>query len=803
MPEMWSAGRFSPLAAAPAFARRVHPDVVAGLVLVGATVVGAWDVLRPGGTTVGLDAVAFFWPMFSFLGERLRAGDIPGWNPHQFAGAPFAADPESGWTYLPAMILFALLPLPAAARAFSFSHLLLAGLGTYALARVLGIGRVGAIAAAVAFEFGGIYADRVRCCFAHVQVMSWLPLLLLGVELALRGDRWLTKAVWWGVSGFALSQILAGWVGQGAYYALVAFGGYVGYRTLVDPPAEGRSGRGGLRAAGARVGTLVLHGGAVVAIGSALAAAGVLPRLAYHARSNLAEGYTGDLAWAAEVPGWPWRYAAELLLGPTGWYVGGGAAGLAIVAPIAARGRHATPFFATLAVAGLVLATERTTPLHRALYALLPAFEELHRHAPSRVLGVASLGPALLAGAAVGALPRWRARPLRLAIIAWLPILFLLWLAGRVVPVADRAWVALLAVCLIVTASPRLPRRAGPLGAGLLVVVIFADLVTAARENVARGLFATVDLAVYDEATGAAAFLRARGGEEGADRFFGYDPAIRSEQRGQVMLYRHEYRDPRTVALVVNNRATLLRLADLQGYNPIQDRRYVEFMAALNGHPQEYHGAYVFASGLDSPLLDLLNARYVVVPAVVPLGRTDLGRLVEAMPTVYRDGEVRVLENREALPRAWIVHEARRVEAGEALPLLASGAVDPRRTALVEVAPPALAPATDRAGDEAVVVERAPDRLRVRTKTDAPGLLVLSEVYDPGWRAEVDGEPTPVHVADHALRAVPILAGEHAVELRYEPPGLRLGLAITVAASAALAVVMAAAWRGRGRRIAG
>ncbi len=65
------------------------------LLILALTVVASWDLLR-GRTIVGLDAAAFFFPMFSFLGEQLRSGDIPGWNPYQFSGTPFAGDPESG-----------------------------------------------------------------------------------------------------------------------------------------------------------------------------------------------------------------------------------------------------------------------------------------------------------------------------------------------------------------------------------------------------------------------------------------------------------------------------------------------------------------------------------------------------------------------------------------------------------------------------------------------------------------------------------------------------------------------------------
>ncbi len=114
-----------------------------------------------------------------------------------------------------------------------FVHLLLAGLSTYALARELGNSIPGALLAAVAYEFGSLLHPQTTCCFLYVSVMSWLPLAFLGAELAIRSTRWLQHASWWGVLGLALSQILASWTGQGAYYALLALGGYVGYRALL------------------------------------------------------------------------------------------------------------------------------------------------------------------------------------------------------------------------------------------------------------------------------------------------------------------------------------------------------------------------------------------------------------------------------------------------------------------------------------------------------------------------------------------------------------------------------------------
>jgi hypothetical protein len=145
------------------------------------TAVAGWDLFA-GGTLVGMDAATQFYPWYSFLGESLRSFDIPGWNPHQFSGTPFAADPLSGWGYLPAMLLFTLLPLELAAGAYLLAHLLMAGLFAYALARALGMNLAGALLAGMAYEYAGLLYVRNVCCFAYAGVVVWLPLAILGAS---------------------------------------------------------------------------------------------------------------------------------------------------------------------------------------------------------------------------------------------------------------------------------------------------------------------------------------------------------------------------------------------------------------------------------------------------------------------------------------------------------------------------------------------------------------------------------------------------------------------------------------------
>ncbi len=138
------------------------------------------------GTLMGQDSATQFYPWYDYLGERLLAGEIPGWNPHQFSGAPFAADPQSGWMYLPTMVIFTLLSLPAAVPAFLIFHMALAGGATYALARLMRLGVSGALVAAIAYELSGPVYGRSVCCAAGFEVATWTPVVLVGAELAMQ-----------------------------------------------------------------------------------------------------------------------------------------------------------------------------------------------------------------------------------------------------------------------------------------------------------------------------------------------------------------------------------------------------------------------------------------------------------------------------------------------------------------------------------------------------------------------------------------------------------------------------------------
>lgn len=150
------------------------------------------------------------------------------------------------------------------------------------------------------------------------------------------------------------------------------------------------------------------------------------------------------------------------------------------------------------------------------------------------------------------------------------------------------------------------------------------------------------------------------------------------------------------------------------------------------------------------------------------------------------EGEVR----RTPFPRAWLVgsHEVipRR---DERLRRLAEPTFDLRRSVILEV-PVGIPPQEIRGQAE----RTGPDAFRVRC--DRPCLLVVSETFHPGWHCSVDGAPTALLPANHAMRAVVLSAGDHDVRFVFRPASVRLGALVSFLTAAVLAAAfLARKWK--------
>jgi hypothetical protein len=159
---------------------------------------------------------------------------------------------------------------------------------------------------------------------------------------------------------------------------------------------------------------------------------------------------------------------------------------------------------------------------------------------------------------------------------------------------------------------------------------------------------------------------------------------------------------------------------------------------------------------------------------------------VASLPGLFRT-PIQVFRVPAPLPRAYVMAEAQVVDRAAALVRLTESGWDPAAELLLAEgkarhAPPGFAASAH------ITQERA-DVVSVSAELSDPGYLVLTDTYDPGWKATVDGRETAVLPANLIFRAVPLDAGRHVVEFRYRPRAVTLGVAVSLAAALAAGAV--------------
>jgi hypothetical protein len=163
---------------------------------------------------------------------------------------------------------------------------------------------------------------------------------------------------------------------------------------------------------------------------------------------------------------------------------------------------------------------------------------------------------------------------------------------------------------------------------------------------------------------------------------------------------------------------------------------------------------------------------------------------------VYRSQDAVIYENRDALPRAFLVGRARRVNDDQALRLIDDPAFDLRTEVLLDAGEP-LAGSIAPVG-RAEITNYAARRISVAVEASDDAYLVLLDTDYPGWRATIDAQPVAIRRADYLFRAVRVPPGQHTVEFVYDPISLRLGVLISLLAGlAVLGGLMVDVWTNR------
>jgi hypothetical protein len=736
--------------------------------LIGGKVLSPADVLRVSASFRGeadaddepanrllMDSVLQFQPWLEFSRQEIRSGRLPVWNPYAGCGAPHLANGQSA-VFDPFHLLAYLGTLPEAYAWIAAGRLFTAGLGMFLLARSWGLRFWGRWFAGVIYPFSGFLI--VWLLFPVTSVAIWMPWLFLAVDrvFQLPGKR---SAAMLAV---ATALVILGGHIQTSAHVLLAGGAYAGWRwwsrRLGDLDRRGAA--------------IAWMGGTLLGLG--LAAVQIIPLAAYLSRSPVWGDRQREKSpwWQTARPrlldtvctALPYAYGSQQRGHPNlaralGVHnlneSAGGFAGMAALiwlAPLALSARRRSPraaFLAGMAVFG-AMAAFRIPPVDN----LLRACPVLDVTDNRRLTLWLSFSLTLLGGIGIDHLGRTR----------WL----------------GRRWIALWI-----------------LGAVALLTVAggVRNLEPAIR---------TRALAHYRKAAETQGF-------DGAD----YHMRAERQVRSTVAFL------PRYYGLAGAELLLLTALASSARKSPSRSRWMRPLLLGLT-----LVELGLFGYGLN-PAIDRRDHEYEPPPIArlreeLPPGARALGVGEELPPNVLMRFGLSDVRNYDSVELeasvAWLdpIFEsstAARTSRRDVSWTSALGQLDRLRAsgvgAIVGATPPPAGsfPHTEKSGRVwitwldpepwakpgsgagGVTWTRRPCGARIRIHVPRPDRLLVRETYAPGWTARVDGRPAAVEPGPGPFFQIQVPSGEHDILIRYDPPEVRLGLAIS---ACSLAIVILA-----------
>lgn len=771
------------------FALALCAPVLTGKVPVAANTLYLWAPWsglphEPVANTAIADSALLYLPWNHFARAAVAAGEWPLWDPHTFAGASFAANSQSQ-LYYPLTWLLWLLPLSAAIQALAIFNIWLAGAGMYFFIRSLGVSRAAALVAGLGFAGSGLLQLALETP-GHSSVYGWLPWMFLSADRALKSGsiRWSGAAVL--LCGLQLVSGNLQWAIY-SYFALFCW-------TIWYAVARWRG--PGFRSAA----STTVRGGAILVGGVALAAVHLAPVLELSSLSTR----TGVRVSSHSAPLYqllrlfmPQYFGTSV--GDVGlsltfnelWYVGVGTLCLAFLG-LALHPTGAVWFWAAMAAFAVCVAYGIGPFLY---VRWLPGLSGL---LPSRIGYLFIFSACVLAGIGFDAWLRACRERVRFAFILLLALLTCLVavlaasmlaqtgtedgkLAALQAGQIGRA-AAFFAAFILLLGSPvaRQWWRKQTLGnksypsiysgvyAIAFILISCADLLT-----MAPGYNTFVPPEQLTPGSAAVDWLHA---QSGFGRVMGLGVG------GQIPTF-------------VPNVQTLYDFYSVDGYDSFHTRRYEEFWGAVDssvrpaGSSLPYANVFLRPQAYTSTVASLLNVRYIA--SASPIAD-------EAGFRKVYDGEIKIYENPNALPRAFIVGGARVLPSAEVLHRLSTPDFDPRAGVLLEQGecPPDIGNGNGNGNATGIsstvtITSYLRNSVTLTSEMMRAGWLVLADANYPGWNAKVDGQDQKVYTAYYALRAIPLSAGRHTVVFSFTPTAYwpTLALSLSVLLVVAIAIV--------------
>jgi len=753
----------------------------------------------------------FYWGVYQSYGKPLWSMvridlSSAGWDPYINSGHTNDGGMASLQFLLYQRLLFGLIPAPASVAWFMVLHLFLGGAGTYLYCRLIGCSRTAALFGGFIFAFCTENASLINA--GHVMKIATIahaPWAFYFLEKGFRTERWFPYLC----AGMVLAFQFFNTHWQIAFYTCLGVGVY-GAMRLFEEVYAGEPLR--------KTGRTLLMGIVMVLFFLGASAISLAPLVGWskdtnrgaHSGANQGKGGLDReeaMMWslppeetaALVIPGLfglsrqeggdqprpdQTYYWGRMIFTQTASYFGL-LPWLLLPLPLLFRNDRVTKAALVAVVGGILFSMGKYTPFYQFLYDYLPGISRFR--VPKMMLFMTAFGLAVLTARGVdllrddkvlatARLQRWiwwlLAFPLCLAVLLGVEKLFGSTLREWLFELLSRPTRYQSGVGLVSQRWFTIERETGLALAQASLTTLVLLGVARRKFNSGLGIFLLLLLLAGDLWRVNAQFLVLTDPPNRAGSTA--TPAmswIRQQSQGGKGKDLPEYR----VLLLGSSdpmRYASARIPVLFTANAVQKRRWQEYLDVLS---------------LESTLPDIMNVRWLV--AEEKLYEQNKGHFGDRYPVVFRGGGEVVLENRQVLPKAWLVTNMEAVaDPGQRIRRMQDPSFNPSATALVESRPPL--DISRNEGNRAVKVDRYEGELVCLTADSGTGsLLVLGEKYHQGWKATVNGTPTAIVPVNHVLRGIYLTPGRHMVEFRFDPLPFKIGKWLTLGSFAFFAVV--------------
>ena len=749
------------------------------------TALAAFSLWLASGAVVPWDSKNHFYSMYRFLGDALANGTIPLWNPYHFGGHPSVADPQS-LIFTPSMALFARIAPRASMQIFDaviFAHLVMGGIFVLAIGRARRLEPAAGVLAAMIFILGGAASSRLQHTGMIISY-AFFPAAFWALERVLARAK-IRDAILFGVFAalmalgrdqvaflFALVLIgraVAAFAGADDRLAFarsralpVLLGGMIATAILAVPALLTMQFLGGSNRPGIAFG---------VAAAGSLAPVNLATLLVPNIFGSLDHTYSywGPGYETMTDPDWTDRAVNYLFVGtvPAVLLLWHGLAGGRLFS-------RANAFLLAAGGLALLYALGRATPVFNIVFDMLPGVALYRRPADATFLfnvGLAFASAGLLHRYIREGLPRIKGSLVRSTLVAItsLGVIALIIAAlgyaddaSQMVPALRAVALAIIlaagiAACLIVGERTHARAFAAMLvvagGAGELVWRNAASAMNAEPQS-----YYSVHSGMKPQEAAALEALRASIAKRMAN---GERPRVEILGLGGAW----------------QNASMVLKLENTLGYNPLRIADYERAVGPgenagdpnLRQFPDTFRGWRCALAGLLSLDYLVLDRPLDKLPRHVPRPQAT---------QLYSGDGIYVYELGRTSPRAVLAYSVKPADTDQVIADHALPSFDRTREALVDEAqikvlsPALLARSADPsapASAPVAITSYADNQIVLDVNDERGGLVVLHDLYYPGWEARVDDVAAPIIKANLLFRGVEVAPGAHRVTFVYRP----------------------------------